>query len=82
MKELSRRQTLRLGITTAAGLALIPEWALPALAQGDVDVPFTDYPANFVTAPADGARRVLDLRKVDGLITPADQFFLDRKSVV
>ena len=75
MKELSRRQTLRLGITTAAGLALIPEWALPALAQGEVDVPFTDYPANFVTAPADGARRVLDLRKVDGLITPADQFF-------
>ena len=75
MKELSRRQTLRLGITTAAGLALIPEWALPTLAQGEVDVPFTDYPANFVTAPADGARRMLDLRKVDGLITPTDQFF-------
>jgi len=40
-----------------------------------VDVPFTDYPANFVTGPADGARRVLDLRKIDGLITPTDQFF-------
>jgi DMSO/TMAO reductase YedYZ molybdopterin-dependent catalytic subunit len=75
MKELSRRETLRLGMTTAAGLALLPEWALPALAQGEVDVPFTDYPANFVTAPADGARRMLDLRKVDGLITPTDQFF-------
>ncbi len=60
---------------TAAGLALVPEWALPALAQGEVDVPFTDFPANFVTSPADGARRTIDLRKIDGLITPADQFF-------
>ena len=75
MREMTRRETLRLGLATTAGLALIPEWALPALAQGEVDVPFTDYPANFVTGPADGARRVLDLRKIDGLITPTDQFF-------
>ena len=75
MSEMTRRETLRLGLTTAAGLALVPEWALPALAQGEVDVPFTDYPANFVTSPADGARRTIDLRKIDGLITPADQFF-------
>jgi DMSO/TMAO reductase YedYZ molybdopterin-dependent catalytic subunit len=75
MTDITRRDTLRLGLTTAAGLALIPEWALPALAQGEVDVPFTDFPANFVTSPADGARRTIDLRKVDGMITPADQFF-------
>src|SRR5687768_11645298 len=75
MNQLTRRDTLKLGMTTVAGLALIPEWALPALAQGDSDVPFTDYPANFVTGPADGARRVLDIRTIDGLITPADQFF-------
>ena len=75
MNEMTRRDTLRLGLTTAAGLALVPEWAVPALAQGEVDVPFTDFPANFVTSPADGARRTIDLRKVDGLITPADQFF-------
>ena len=75
MREMTRRETLRLGLATTAGLAMIPEWALPALAQGEVDVPFTDYPANFVTGPADGARRVLDLRKIDGLITPTDQFF-------
>ena len=54
MDALTRRDTLRLGLS-AAGLALIPEWALPALAQGEVDVPFTDFPANFVTSPADGA---------------------------
>ena len=75
MAEITRRETLRLGLSTAAGLALVPEWALPALAQGESDVPFTDYPANFVTGPADGARRTLDLRKLDGLITPTDQFF-------
>jgi DMSO/TMAO reductase YedYZ molybdopterin-dependent catalytic subunit len=75
MNEITRRETLRLGLTTAAGLALLPEWALPALAQGEVDVPFTDYPANFVTSPPDGARRALDVRKMEGLITPADQFF-------
>ena len=74
MNEMTRRNTLKLGLT-AAGLALVPEWALPALAQGEVDVPFTDFPANFVTSPADGARRMIDLRKIDGLITPADQFF-------
>ena len=75
MREMTRRETLRLGLGTTAGLALVPEWAIPALAQGEVDVPFTDVPANFVTSPADGARRTLDIRKVDGLITPADQFF-------
>ena len=75
MNDITRRDTLRLGLTTMAGLVLVPEWALPALAQGEVDVPFTDFPANFVTTPADGARRMIDLRKVDGMITPADQFF-------
>ena len=74
MNEMTRRDTLRLGLM-ASSLALVPEWAVPALAQGEVDVPFTDFPANFVTAAADGARRTIDLRKIDGMITPADQFF-------
>ena len=73
--EITRRETLKKGLATAGLLALVPEWALPALAQGDADVPFTDIPATFNPAPADGARRMLDLRKIDGLITPADQFF-------
>jgi DMSO/TMAO reductase YedYZ molybdopterin-dependent catalytic subunit len=63
------------GAAAAAALALIPEWAIPALAQGDVDVPFTDIPATFNPAPANGARRMLDIRKIDGDITPVDQFF-------
>jgi len=73
--EITRRETLKKGLAAASVLALVPEWALPALAQGDADVPFTDIPATFNPAPADGARRMLDLRKIDGLITPADQFF-------
>jgi DMSO/TMAO reductase YedYZ molybdopterin-dependent catalytic subunit len=53
----------------------LPEWALPALAEGEVDVAFTDYPDTFAATPANGERRFLDLRKMDGLITPNDQFF-------
>jgi DMSO/TMAO reductase YedYZ molybdopterin-dependent catalytic subunit len=72
---MTRRDTLKRGIAAAGALALVPDWALPALAQSDVDVPFTDIPATFIPSPADGARRFLDLRKIDGLITPTDQFF-------
>jgi DMSO/TMAO reductase YedYZ molybdopterin-dependent catalytic subunit len=72
---MTRRETLKRGLAAAGALALVPEWALPALAQGDVDVPFTDIPATFNPSPADGARRFLDLRRIDGLITPTDQFF-------
>ena len=72
---MTRRETLKRGLAATATLALVPAWALPALAQGEVDVPFTDIPASFNPTPADGARRFLDLRKIDGFITPADQFF-------
>ena len=73
--EITRRETLKKGLAAAGLLAIVPEWALPVMAQGEVDVPFTDIPATFNPAPADGARRMLDLRKIEGLITPTDQFF-------
>ena len=72
--EFTRRDTLKYGAAAAALFAL-PEWAVPALAQGEVDVAFTDYPDTFAASPANGERRFLDLRKIDGLITPNDQFF-------
>jgi DMSO/TMAO reductase YedYZ molybdopterin-dependent catalytic subunit len=72
---LSRRETLKRTLAAAGALALVPEWALPALAQGEIDVPFTDIPATFNPSPADGARRFLDLRTIDGPITPTDRFF-------
>jgi DMSO/TMAO reductase YedYZ molybdopterin-dependent catalytic subunit len=71
---MTRRETFRLA-STAALLALVPEWAVPALAQGEADVPFTDIPMTFNPAPANGARRMLDIRKVDEGLTPVDQFF-------
>jgi DMSO/TMAO reductase YedYZ molybdopterin-dependent catalytic subunit len=75
MSELTRRETLKRGLAAAAGLALVPEWAIPALAQGEVDVPFTDVPPTFNPRPASGNNRFLDIRTIDGMVTPADQFF-------
>jgi DMSO/TMAO reductase YedYZ molybdopterin-dependent catalytic subunit len=72
---MTRRETIKRGLAAAGALALVPDWALPALAQGEIDVPFTDVPATFNFSPADGARRFLDIRTIDGLITPADRFF-------
>ena len=71
----SRRDVLK-GSLAAAGLGLlgIPEWALPALAQGDTLVPFTDLPDPLRLSFGPGTR-LIDVRKIDGPITPADQFF-------
>ena len=70
----TRREVLR-GTLAAAGLGMlgIPEWALPALAQGDTLVPFTDAPPAF---PAPGpVNRQYDIRTIDGPFSPADRFF-------
>ena len=72
--RISRRETLRRGLAAAGLLATIPDWATPALAQGETEVPFTDIPANFSTNRG-ATSRLLDIRKIDGLITPKDQFF-------
>ena len=72
---LTRRDTLQRGMAAIGALALVPEWAVPALAQGEVDVPFTDIPDTFVASPPDGARRLLDIRTIDGMVTPTDRFF-------
>jgi len=71
----TRRDLLRGGLA-AAGLAAIglPEWVLPALAQGEVVVPFTDLPANVNFTPTPVTRQ-FDLRTLSGPYTPKDQFF-------
>src|SRR5687768_7783441 len=73
--QTSRRDVLK-GSLALAGLGVLglPEWALPALAQGETVVPFTEWPENFNPAPA-ADRRLLDSRKIDGPFTPPDQFF-------
>jgi DMSO/TMAO reductase YedYZ molybdopterin-dependent catalytic subunit len=72
-QEITRRDTLRTGLA-ASVLAFVPDWALPALADDEVDVPFTDLPKNF-NPGGNGPTRVFDIRKIDGPFTPKDQFF-------
>ena len=71
----TRRAILKRGMILAGLSAFaIPEWVLPALAQGETLVPFTDLPANANFTPA-ADRRTLDIRRIEGPITPKDQFF-------
>ena len=74
LEHITRRETMRRGLAATSLLALLPEWAVPALAQGETVVPFTDQPANFNATPSP-ERRTLDIRKIDGPLTPKDQFF-------
>ena len=74
MSQMTRRETMRNGLTAAGLLALLPEGVLPAFAEGETVVPFTDLPANFNPSPSP-ERRTLDVRKIDAPYTPKDQFF-------
>ncbi len=73
-EHITRRETVRRGLAATGLLALAPDWGMPALAQTDALVPFTDLPANFNPTPSPD-RRTLDIRKIDGPLTPKDQFF-------
>lgn len=71
----TRREVLRGGLAAASlGVMGVPEWVLPALAQGATVVPFLDFPENFVANPAPD-RRLYDTRTLESFITPKDQFF-------
>lgn len=75
MTRRTRREILREALAVAGLGALgIPEWALPALAQGEALVPFTDLPENINLNPA-ADRRSIDIRQIDGPFTPKDQFY-------
>src|SRR5947207_14078704 len=74
-EQISRREAFRKGFATASLLSLLPQGAIPALAQGDGEVAFTDIPVNFNPNNPNANSRVLDIRKIDGLFTPNDQFF-------
>src|SRR5947207_400054 len=74
-KHLSRREIVKGGLASLGLASLgLPLWSMPALAQGEVPVPFLDFPANFNANPSAG-RRFLDTRTIDNFITPADQYY-------
>src|SRR5580700_8180420 len=76
IEQISRRETLKRGLAATSLLALVPDWAVPALAEGETDIPFTDYPASYKPNGNPAAtNRLLDIRTIDGYTTPSDQFF-------
>ena len=73
--EMNRRDVMKTGLAMAAlGAAANFDWVLPALAQGETVVPFTEFPPTFNPAPAVD-RRLFDTRTLSGAFTPKDQFF-------
>ena len=73
--ETTRRDVLK-GSLAMAGLGVIgfPDWAMPALAQGETLMEFTDLPdeINLIRGPD---RRIIDVRHIDGFFTPINDFF-------
>ena len=73
--EMTRRDVMKTGLAAAVlGAAGTFDWVLPALAQGEVVVPFTDSHQNFNPTPAPD-RRLFDTRTLSSAFTPKDQFF-------
>jgi DMSO/TMAO reductase YedYZ molybdopterin-dependent catalytic subunit len=73
--EITRRESFRRGLAAAGVYALLPEWQIPGLAQGETDVPFTDIPKTFNPNNPNTPAKIYDIRKIDGMLTPPDQFF-------
>jgi len=61
----------------AAVVAALPNFILPALAQGEQLVPFTDVPDTFQVNPVrPGANHYLDTREITSYFTDNDDFYL------
>ena len=75
-KGTTRRDLLKGSLALAGIGALgVPEWAIPALAQGERVVPFTDVPDGFGQQQPGSLTRIYDIRNIDGPFTPKDQFY-------
>lgn len=71
----TRRETLKKGLAAAGLLATVETWTAALLGQSGEDVQFTDIPENFTPGSSTARSRILDIRKIEGPITPKDQFF-------
>lgn len=75
-EDKSRRQVLKGGVL-AAGAAAAPSFILPALAQGERLVPFTDVPDTFqVREVQPNTTHWQDTREIDEFLTDNDDFYL------
>ena len=74
-KQTTRRDMIK-GSVALAGLGVLglPEWAFPALTEEQTLVRFTDLPDEIVLERTPD-RRIIDIRGIDGVFTPSDQFF-------
>ena len=70
------KQTLSTGLAAGA-VASFPSFILPALAQGEVLVPFSDMPADYSRGPArPGASHFLDTRMISDFYTDNMDFYV------
>ncbi len=74
-RQTTRREMIK-GSVALAGLGVlgIPDWAFPAPAQEETLVPFTDLPEPLVLERTPD-RRIIDIRTIRDVFTPADRFF-------
>lgn len=76
---INRRSLLKgaAGVMGAAGVASLPGFVFPALAQGERLVPFTDVPDTFKVGPVrPNAVHYLDTREIDSYFTDNEDFYL------
>lgn len=70
------KNSMKTGLTLGA-ITSLPQWAIPALAQGEVLVQFTDMPENYTRGPAmPGATHFLDTRQIDSFYSANEDFYV------
>lgn len=75
-EDKTRRNVLK-GSVLAAGAAAAPSFVLPALAQGERLIPFTDVPDSFQARPVQpDTTHWQDTREISEFVTDNDDFYL------
>jgi DMSO/TMAO reductase YedYZ molybdopterin-dependent catalytic subunit len=74
-RDTTRREVIKGGVALAGlGVLGLPDWAFPALADQEVEVPFTDLPDTIVLERTPESR-IIDIRTIRDTFTPANRFF-------
>jgi len=78
--KLDRRTLLKRSVNTSLALgavASLPHWAMPALAQGEEMLLFSDMPDDFSRGPAEaGGTHFLDTRQISDFYTDNEDFYV------